>query len=416
MKVTWAMAIYGFIASVLPVWILLCPRDYLSSFLKIGTIALLVLGTILANPKMEAPSYNAVFAGGGPTVGGRIFPFLFITIMCGAISGFHALVSSGTTPKMIKKETHARTIGYGAMLIEGLVGCVAMIAASTLPTNDYYAMNTDLAAVPKWHDKILQVGGAHGLQDVDASRDNLPVYEQRTQESLRGRTGGAVTLAVGMAHIFDQAAARFMSSNKPMLEGLWKYWYHFAIMFEALFILTTIDTGTRIGRFLLQEAAGKLIHPKLAVTSWLPGAIVSTALIVFGWAWFMNSDSFDVIWRTFGIANQTLAVIALTVVSAFLINEGRTRYVWVTLVPLAVVLTTTSTAGMEMITTHVTTLRTQFAKPTPDWTVAINSMVQGGLIAAMLLCAFIIIAAGAARVIGSPTRAKMGFEVGTVGK
>jgi carbon starvation protein len=414
MKVTWAMAIYGFVASVLPVWILLCPRDYLSSFLKIGTIALLVLGTIFANPKMEAPAYNTIFASGGPTVGGRIFPFLFITIMCGAISGFHALVSSGTTPKMIKKETHARTIGYGAMLIEGLVGCVAMIAASALPTNDYYAMNTDLAAVPKWHDKILQVGAGHGLQDVDASRDNLPVYEQRTQESLRGRTGGAVTLAVGMAHIFDQAAGRFMASSKGTLEGLWKYWYHFAIMFEALFILTTIDTGTRIGRFLLQEAAGKLIHPKLAITSWMPGAIVSTGLVVLGWAWFMNSDSFDVIWRTFGIANQTLAVIALAVVSAFLVNEGRTRYVWVTLIPLAVVLTTTSSAGIEMISSHVTTLRTQFAKPTPDWTVALNSMVQGGLIVAMLLCAFIIIAAGAARVLGAPTRARVGFAVGTV--
>src|SRR5205823_12863939 len=218
------------------------------------------------------------------------------------------------------------------------------------------------------------------------------------------------------AHIFDQAAARFMSSNKSLLEGLWKYWFHFAIMFEALFILTTIDTGTRIGRFLLQEAAGKLIHPKLAVTSWLPGAIVSTALVVLGWAWFMNSDSFDVIWRTFGIANQTLAVIALAVVSAFLINEGRTRYVWVTLIPMAVVLTTTSTAGMEMITAQVTTLRTQFAKTTPDWTVAINNMVQGGLIAAMLLCAIIIIAAGAARVMTSPTRGKVGYEVQAVGK
>ncbi len=415
MQVTWAMAIYGFVASVLPVWILLCPRDYLSSFLKIGTIAALVFGTIMANPKLEAPAYNTIFASGGPTVGGKIFPFLFITIMCGAISGFHALVSSGTTPKMIKKETHARTIGYGAMLIEGLVACVAMVAAATLPTNDYYAMNTDLAAVPKWHDKILLVGGAHGPQDVDAARDNLPLYEQRTQESLRGRTGGAVTLAVGMAHIFDQAAARFMSSNKPMLEGLWKYWYHFAIMFEALFILTTIDTGTRIGRFLLQEAAGKLIHPKLAVTSWLPGAIVSTLLVVLGWGWFMNSDSFDVIWRTFGIANQTLAVIALAIVSAFLINEGRTRYVWVTLIPMAVVLTTTSTAGIEMITGHVTTLRTQFAKPTADWTIAINSMIQGGLIVGMLLSAIIIIAAGAARVMSGIDSRRPAFQPIAVG-
>jgi carbon starvation protein len=417
MQVTWAMAIYGFVASVLPVWILLCPRDYLSSFLKIGTIAALVFGVIVANPRMEAPAYNAIFASGGPTVAvgsGRIFPFLFITIMCGAISGFHALVSSGTTPKMIKKETHARTIGYGAMLIEGLVGCVAMIAAAALPTNDYYGMNVDLAAVPRWHDKILQVGGAHGPQDANVA-DNLPVYERRTQESLRGRTGGAVTLAVGMAHIFDQAAARFMSSNQALLEGLWKYWYHFAIMFEALFILTTIDTGTRIGRFLLQEAAGKLVHPKLAQTSWWPGAIVSTALIVLGWAWFMNADSFAVIWGMFGIANQTLAVIALAIVSAFLINEGRTRYVWVTLIPMAVVLTTTSTAGIEMITGHVTTLRTQFAKPTPDWTIAINSMIQGGLIVGMLLSAIIIIAAGAARVMSGIDSRRAAFQPIPVG-
>src|SRR5213079_3381068 len=296
-------------------------------------IALLVFRTILANPKLEAPAYNTIFSSGGPTVGGKIFPFLFITIMCGAISGFHALVSSGTTPKMIKKETHARTIGYGAMLIEGLVGCVAMIAAATLPTNDYYAMNTDLAMVPKWHDKILLVGGAHGPQDMDAARDNLPVYEQRTQESLRGRTGGAVTLAVGMAHIFDQAAGRFMSSSKTTLEGLWKYWYHFAIMFEALFILTTIDTGTRIGRFLLQEVAGK-IHPTLGRTDWWPGAIVSTVLIVAAWGWAISANSMAGIWPMFGVANQMLAVIALAILSAYLVNVGRARYLWVTIIPM----------------------------------------------------------------------------------
>ena len=193
------MAIYGFIASVLPVWMLLTPRDYLSSFLKIGTIALLVIGVIAANPKLQAPAINHVFLHGGPTVGGNIFPFLFITIMCGAISGFHSLVSSGTTPKMVKKESDARTIGYGAMLIEGLVGVVAMIAATTLPTNDYYAMNTELAKVPAYHDRILQVGGGGGVEHIGQ-------YETLTQESLRGRTGGAVTLAVGMANIFDQAA------------------------------------------------------------------------------------------------------------------------------------------------------------------------------------------------------------------
>src|SRR5437762_8610059 len=188
LQVTWAMAIYGFIASVLPVWVLLCPRDYLSSFLKIGTIALLVGGVIIANPTLEAPKINGIFLSGGPTVPGKIFPFLFITIMCGAISGFHALVSSGTTPKMIRKESEARTIGYGAMLIEGLVGVVAMIAAATLPVRDYYAMNTELSAMPAYHDKILQVAGGGGVEHIN-------MYEDYTKESLRGRTGGAVTLA-----------------------------------------------------------------------------------------------------------------------------------------------------------------------------------------------------------------------------
>ena len=256
------MAIYGFVASVLPVWVLLVPRDYLSSFLKIGTIALLVVGIIIANPTLEAPAINHVFAGGGPVVApgpklsATIFPFLFITIMCGAISGFHALVSSGTTPKMVQKESDARTIGYGAMLIEGLVGVVAMIAAAALPVGDYYAMNTDLANVPA-------IPRPASSQDRRRRR-RAPAgdYEQRTQESLRGRTGGAVTLAVGMAHIFDEAASRFGAAGEAAaLDAMWKYWYHFAIMFEALFILTTIDAGTRIGRFLLQEVAGK-IHPQ----------------------------------------------------------------------------------------------------------------------------------------------------------
>ncbi len=254
-QVVWAMAIYGFVASVLPVWVLLVPRDYLSSFLKIGTIVVLVIGTIIANPKLQAPMFNRDFAGGGPVVGsgsamvpGRIFPFLFITIMCGAISGFHALVSSGTTPKMIQRESDARTIGYGAMLIEGLVGVVAMIAAATLPPGDYYAMNMDLAKMPAFHERLVQIG---------ADVDHLNVYDDYTQESLRGRTGGAVTLAVGMAHIFEEAAADSPCRRQSAMRAMWKYWYHFAIMFEALFILTTIDAGTRIGRFLLQEVFGR---------------------------------------------------------------------------------------------------------------------------------------------------------------
>ncbi|MFT3784585.1 MAG: carbon starvation protein A [Tepidisphaeraceae bacterium] len=381
--VTIAMAIYGFVASVLPVWILLAPRDYLSSFLKIGTIALLVGGVIVANPKMEAPAINHAFLSGGPTVAGKIFPFLFITVMCGSISGFHALVSSGTTPKMIMRESHARTIGYGAMLIEGLVAVVAMIAAASLPIGDYYAMNTDLGNVPKFHDKFLEIG---------AGVDHLPVYEQRTEEVLRGRTGGAVTLAVGMAQIFDNASQRVFGS----IAWLWKYWYHFAIMFEALFILTTIDAGTRIGRFLLQEAAGT-IHPKLGDTKWWPGAIVSSALIVAGWAWFMNSGQFAVIWAIFGIANQLLAVLALCIATVWLVNTGRERYAWVTLLPMVVVATTTSTAAVQKLLGLTDTIRTQWSSATPDKTLLLNSQIQWLCVLAMLLCGAVILMTGAVR-------------------
>jgi carbon starvation protein len=402
--VVWCMAAYGFVASVLPVWVLLCPRDYLSSFLKIGTIALLVGGTLIANPKLHAPAYNELFAkGNGPVVAGKIFPFLFITIMCGAISGFHALVSSGTTPKMISKESHARIIGYGSMMIEGLVGVVAMIAAATLPQGDYYAMNTELGKVPEYHDRFVQIG---------ADVDHLNVYEDRTHESLRGRTGGAVTLAVGFAHIFDGALGRLAGGA----QALWKYWYHFAIMFEALFILTTIDTGTRIGRFLLQEVFGK-VHPKLGQTDWWPGAIISTLLIVVGWAWFINSNNFMVVWAMFGIGNQMLAVIALAIVTTVLVNEGKARYAWVTAGPMIVVMTTTGSAAMFMLAGHWQTCRTQFGKAGgPDTATVLNSMLQAALIVAMLVCAALVIAGGAARCLGTPRRfQRAGVELEVVG-
>lgn len=372
LQVTIAMAVYGFIAAVLPIWVLLAPRDYLSSFLKIGTIGLLVIGTIVANPKLEAPAINHVFLKGGPVVGGNIFPFLFIVLMCGAISGFHALVSSGTTPKMIGKESLARTVGYGAMLMEGLVAVVAMVAAASLAPNDYYAMNTQLAKVPEWNDRILQVGGAGGPEHIQQ-------YEEATQESLRGRPGGAVTLAVGMAHIFDRAVQRVSASGEAAMQSLWKYWYHFAIMFEALFILTTIDAGTRIGRFLLQEVAGKL-HPTLGRANWWPGAILSTALIVGGWTWFMNSDNFDTIWQMFGIANQMLAVIALTIVTVCILNEGKGRYAWVTVLPMAVVMTTTFSAAVIKLGGLHNTWAAQTAKAVPDSKMLFNTGLQAALI------------------------------------
>ena len=409
-QVTWAMAIYGFVAAVLPVWVLLAPRDYLSSFLKIGTIGLLVFGVLIANPKLQAPAVNNLFLGGGPVLGktATLFPFLFTTIMCGAISGFHALVSSGTTSKMLMKESQARQIGYGAMLVEGLVGVVALIAAASLGPADYYAMNTDLDKVPLWQDKITQVSGAGGIEHIGN-------YEALAQEPLRGRTGGAVTLAVGIAHIFDKAAASVSTSAEAAFKWLWPYWYHFAVMFEALFILTTIDAGTRIGRFLLQEIAGK-VNPKLGRPGWWPGAIVSTALIVAGWAWFLNSDSFATIWKMFGIANQSLAVIALAVLSCYLVNSGRAKYVWVTLIPMAFVGTTTGSAAAVMLAGLVTTIRDLHHLPAPDATqkaAMFNAYVQMAAIGLMVACTVIVLA-GAARRIWSgirPSSGPPGFDV-----
>ena len=388
-QVTFWMAVYGFFAAVLPVWVLLVPRDYLSSFLKIGTLAVLVGGVILANPKMEAPAINRVFLHGGPTVPGSIFPFLFITIMCGAISGFHSLVSSGTTPKMVRKETDARMIGYGAMLLEGLVGVVALIAATTLSARDYYGMNTQLAEAPMYEQRILQIGGV----------EHLPIYEQRTQETLRGRTGGAVTLAVGMAHIFDGAAARFFAGGEARLEAMWKYWYHFAIMFEALFILTTIDAGTRIGRFLLQEVAGRVIHPRLGQNDWWPASVISTALVVLGWAYFINANEMKMIWPMFGIANQMLAVIALAVITTYLANQGRAKYLWVTALPMLFVAITTFTAGAEMLHMQFNGLMTQLQNP-PEVRnpgAIVHASVLAGLILMMLVCGAVMIATAAAK-------------------
>ena len=341
-----AIAVYGFVASVLPVWLLLAPRDYLSSFLKIGTIALLVVGVIVANPVLHAPMINHHFAsGGGPYFDGPIFPYVFICIMCGAISGFHSLVASGTTPKMIDRESQIRMIGYGAMLMEGLVGVVALFAAAALPNTMYYEINIDLAKRPRYAQALKAMeadidGHAVASGAADGSNE-LVVMEKNVQESLHGRTGGAVTLAVGMARIFSKAI--------PNMEWLIKYWYHFAIMFEALFILTTIDAGTRIGRFMVQEFLGKAWRPLGDLES-IPAAMFATGVVVFGWAYFIWSGSVETIWPMFGMANQLLAVIALAVVSTVLVNTGRGRFLPVTLVPMLFVATTTSTAAYYEIT------------------------------------------------------------------
>jgi carbon starvation protein len=346
-----ALAAYGFVASVLPVWMLLCPRDYLSSFLKIGTIALLVVGVFLANPVLPCPPVNPIFANGGPTFPwGGIFPFVFICIMCGAVSGFHALVSSGTTPKMINMESDVRPIGYGAMLIEGLVGIVALIAAASLDPKLYYDINVPLTQVKKYErdiDRLTVYVGEGTLTHLPVEmRDLGKVEEMVGGESLRGRTGGAVTLAVGMAQVLTESVRWAVAPEQ--ISFLVKYWYHFAIMFEALFILTTIDTGTRIARFLVQEAMGH-VHPKFGQTDWMPGAALATLVVTAGWALLVETGSIDTIWPMFGIANQLLAVIALCLVTTLLVNSGRARYAWATVLPMLFVVTTTMTAGVQMI-------------------------------------------------------------------
>jgi len=338
-KVTILMASYGFIASVLPVWLLLCPRDYLSSYLKIGTVAVLIIGVILVHPNLQMPAITPFVNGGGPVVPGKVYPFVFITIACGAISGFHALISSGTTPKMIAKETDARMIGYGSMLMEGLVGVVALIAATSLFPGDYFAINTaQTTDVQKAkYERMVQAenGPDFNLQPQEIDR----LQAESGEKNLRGRTGGAVTLALGIAKIFD---------GIPGLSGLMKYWYHFAIMFEALFILTTIDTGTRVARFLLGEFGGRF-YRKLEEPNWLPGSIVTSAAVVAAWTAFIWSGSISTIWPMFGIANQLLAAVALCVATTVIINLGRARYSWVTIVPLSFVATTTLVAGYQSI-------------------------------------------------------------------
>ena len=381
-----AICIYGFIASVLPVWLLLCPRDYLSSILKIGTILILLLGLIVANPVMQAPAVNEFYAnGGGPYFSGAIFPFVFICIMCGAISGFHSLVSSGTTPKMIQSESDLRMIGYGAMLMEGLVAVCALFAAAAMPTGDYWAINIDLSKI-HLH--------AETLTKMHADVDHLQELERQVGgETLRGRTGGAVTLAVGMAKIMTDAMRKISSTID--IDSVIKYWFHFAIMFEALFILTTIDTGTRIARFLLQEVLGS-VFPKFAKMDWWPGVIISTGLVTLAWGSLIWSSSIDTIWPMFGIANQLLAGIALCIVSTWLFQCGRGRYVFVTAIPLLFIVSTTFTAAAQMVSSK---FWPTFRQGWKDGN--LQQELQGGLCCAaiifLIFCFVVILASSIAK-------------------
>jgi carbon starvation protein len=320
------IAAYGFFASVLPVWLLLSPRDYLSSIMKLSVIGMLAIGIIVVAPNFKMPAFTQFIHGGGPVIPGTLFPYLFITIACGAISGFHALVSSGTTPKMIMKESHIKFIAVGSMLAEGIVSILALIAAASLFPLDYFLIN-----VPK--EKIEAI--LPQLHSMGFTQSDLPALSAAVNETVAGRTGGAVSLAVGMAQIF---------SSIPGLKGLMSYWYHFAIMFEALFILTTIDAGTRIARFVLQEAGGKFYKP-LGRTNWLPGNLATSFIVVFCWGYFIYTGSVATIWPMFGTANQLLATLALAVSTSFIINRGKAKYAWITIVPMVFVGVTTITAG-----------------------------------------------------------------------
>ncbi|HET8712339.1 MAG TPA: carbon starvation CstA family protein [Gemmatimonadales bacterium] len=341
--ITWMMIAYGFIASVLPVWMLLCPRDYLSTFLKITTVVVLGLAILIILPPLRMPALTPfATAGEGPVFAGKLFPFAFITIACGAISGFHALVASGTTPKMITRETDARLIGYGGMIMESFVGIMAMIAACTLDPGVYFAMNTTPAALAGASD-VLNAAGFVVTPDYMQS-----LAVQMGEGSLVGRTGGAPSLAVGMAHIFSDLTSALGGKTLTAL------WYHFAIMFEALFILTTIDTGTRVGRFMLQEIVGH-VWPKFGRTSWYPSVLLASALVCAGWGYFLYQGVVDPLgginslWPLFGISNQLLAAVALCVATTILIKMGRQRYIWVTLGPLAWLIIVTMTAGWQKV-------------------------------------------------------------------
>ena len=315
--------IYGFIASVLPVWLLLLPRDYLSTFLKIGTIAALALGIAFVMPEFHMPAFTDFVKGGGPIVGGPVIPFIFITIACGALSGFHATIGTGTTPKMISNERDVLFVGYGAMLMEGFVAVMALVAACVLVPADYFAINAPA-------EKFAQLG----MQVVE-----LPHLEEQVQETLMSRPGGSVSLAVGMAHIF---------SKIPFMEDLMAYWYHFAIMFEAVFILTAVDAGTRVGRFFLQEMMGK-VWPKFADKEWWPGIIITSVIFTGAWGYLVYSGDIGSIWPLFGICNQLLASVTLLIGTTVILRMNKTKYAWITGVPGVFMTIITFWAGIWLV-------------------------------------------------------------------
>jgi carbon starvation protein len=323
-QISVAIPIYGFLASALPVWLLLCPRDYLSTYLKVGTVVMLAVGIAFMRPTLLMEPITKFISGGGPIIPGAVFPFVFITIACGAISGFHAIIGTGTTPKMIGNERDILFIGYGGMLLEGFVAIMALIAACVLVPADYFAIN----AAPAVFAKL----GMNTVHLADLSKE--------VGETLQGRPGGAVSLAVGMAYIFD---------GIPIAKGFMAYWYHFAIMFEAVFILTAVDTGTRVGRFFLQEMLGSFI-PKFAEKKWIPGIIITSAAFTFFWGYLVYTGDISTIWPLFGMSNQLLASSALIIGTTMIMRMNKVKYAWITAVPGSLLAFITMYAGYLNVT------------------------------------------------------------------
>jgi carbon starvation protein len=317
------LAVYGFAAAALPVWLLLAPRDYLSTYLKIGVIGALALGIIFIQPYLRMPAFTPFVSGGGPIIPGPVWPFMFITIACGALSGFHAIIGTGTTPKMISLERDMLPIGFGAMIVEGFVALMALIAATSLHPADYFAINTAPAV----------------FQKLGMTIQELPQLSALVGENVAGRAGGAVSLGVGMADIFRKI---------PFLASISSYLYHFVIMFEALFILTTIDAGTRVGRYLLQELGGRVYKP-FGRVNWFPGMIISSALISLTWGYLVYNGDISTIWPLFGVANQLLAGMALAIGTTLIFRMGKAQYAWTTILPFIFVTVTTIAAGYQNI-------------------------------------------------------------------
>ena len=342
LTLAWFVIGYGLCAAVLPVWLLLAPRDYLSAFLKLGTILLLAVAIVFAQPDIRMPAITQFIDGSGPVFGGKVFPFVFITVACGAVSGFHALVASGTTPKLIGSEADVRLIGYGSMALESFVAIMAMIAATLLDPGVYFAINTAAGVVGATPEAAVATISSWGFPVTVEQMHTLA--REMGESTLFARTGGAPSLAVGMASIFASSFG----------EHLLAIWYHFAIMFEAVFILTTLDAGTRVGRFMLQDMLGNVWQP-LGRTSWYPSVLVTSMLVVAAWGYFLYIGVIDpnggvhILWPLFGIANQMLAAIALSIATGIIVKQGKARYAWVTLAPLAWLAIVTTTAAVQKI-------------------------------------------------------------------